>query len=222
VIVYKQECQDQQTIKTLDAIENSTASRDDKQLMLLSVLEALPQEFFVKHLETIKTSELTIIVQLLCDKIQVFKVDRVIALGVVAAVLGGAAWSKMLAAYKRNSDKDFMKNVMLNLRAHYQKFLGKDIVQWIFGNWDDVGAWTLPIAKHLTKYPTPHAAVILCFAHSVDLNYDEIPAFVEVARVCSDIKLLVTLFELTLNMLPNQSKLSFISFKELINELMKD
>ncbi len=65
-------------------------------------------------------------------------VDKVVSLGVVAAILGGQAWKKLLDAFKRNISKDTMGIIHTRLRIYYHKFLGGDVVQWIFNNWEDI------------------------------------------------------------------------------------
>mgnify|MGYP000715580333 FL=1 len=54
--------------------------------------------------------------------------EEVVSLGVVAAVLGGQAWKKLLDALKRNISKDTMGMIQTNLRLFYHKFLGIDVV----------------------------------------------------------------------------------------------
>jgi hypothetical protein len=54
--------------------------------------------------------------------------DKIVSLCVVAAILGGQAWKKLLDALKRNISKDTMGMIQTNLRLFYHKFLGIDVV----------------------------------------------------------------------------------------------
>jgi hypothetical protein len=92
------------------------------------VLGKLTQEYFIKHLQSTGTNELSLITQLLCEKMHSVDNDVVVDLGVVCAVFGGQAWSKFLCAFKRNIDQQRAEAIHRSLRVHYYKFLGRDVV----------------------------------------------------------------------------------------------
>jgi hypothetical protein len=56
----------------------------------------------------------------------------------------------------------------------------------------------------------------------VDISEEEFSDFNKVVKVYANIKNLVNFFERSLLKLPSQARLSFVGFKTLMNELMKD